>query len=544
MIRVRLGLCAAVLWACSSESTTNDSDADQGGAGGSVSAAGAELGGVPHQSAGATGFSAAAGAAGRASRGGTAGAAASAGAGSGGVGGSSLAGAGGSTGGAAGQAGSPAATAGSGGAAGAAATEPCDTSCHFIRADAAGSADGSDWTNAWTELPQTLERGHRYFIADGDYPGYTFDDPASAEDWITVQKATAESHGSEVGWSNDYGDGRARFGPLEFSAPYYSLDAVLPLGVEVVADFQGDAVAVNADWVILRNLDLNGDFATDADGTHNQGACTGLSITGAEVTVEGCEIHDVADDGVSISGSTGVSFVGNTVHALHACGTDGDCGPCYNGHSDGVETYNVKQSEFVANLIYDVRSTATFFFGNWADSLGNGPSEYCEDILLANNIFYAPEVGLVAYLQDVAGIQVFHNVFWGVRQGGYGGLSIGPNVTELQLFNNIILSINTAHTGGAFDAGEHLSDYNLYGVSLGQWTEGAHARVAADPGFVGIGDLSGPVVANPTAADFALTADSPCLGAGFTGDATVSPPRADFFGVTRGDPPDLGAVKY
>ena len=36
---------------------------------------------------------------------------------------------------------------------------------------------------------------------------------------------------------------------------------------------------------------------------------------------------------------------------------------------------------FENNLVYDVNSTATFFFGNWADSLGGGPSEYCEDIL-------------------------------------------------------------------------------------------------------------------------------------------------------------------
>ena len=35
-------------------------------------------------------------------------------------------------------------------------------------------------------------------------------------------------------------------------------------------------------------------------------------------------------------------------------------------------------------------------------ALGNGPSEYCEDILLANNVFCAPEVGLVAYIQDAA----------------------------------------------------------------------------------------------------------------------------------------------
>ena len=134
-------------------------------------------------------------------------------------------------------------------------------------------------------------------------------------------------------------------------------------------------------------------------------------------------------------------------------------------------------------------------------------------------------------------------MFWGVRQGSYGGLSIGQHVSGLQLLNNVILSINTAHTGGAFDPQEHLSDYNSYGVSLGQWTDGPNSIVAGDPGFVGITGIAGPAVTDPMAADFGLTADSPCLGAGWVGDATVVMPTTDFFGSVRGAPPDLGAIE-
>ncbi len=39
---------------------------------------------------------------------------------------------------------------------------------HYIRADAPAGGDGSNWTQAWTELPATLQRGHVYYLADGN----------------------------------------------------------------------------------------------------------------------------------------------------------------------------------------------------------------------------------------------------------------------------------------------------------------------------------------------------------------------------------------
>ena len=446
----------------------------------------------------------------------------------------------GGTGGAASGGASPggAPTAGSGGAPAAL----CDATCHFVRADAAGRRDGSDWTHAWTELPASLERGHAYYVADGDYPAYAFDDAPSGSLVISVRKATLADHGNDVGWQASFGDGRAAFGPLVFSQPYYLFDGGSES--EIVGAYQGDVVTIDADQVVFRRADVNGNFGVDTSGQHSAGACTGLSVGGSHVTVEDTVVHDVADDGVSIAGASYVTFRGNTVHALHACGTDATCqGPCYNGHSDGLEIYNVKHSSFENNFVYDVRSTSTFFFGNWADSLGNGPSEYCEDILLANNVLYAPEVGLVAYLQDVVGAHVYHNVFWGLRQGRYGGLAIGLHIRDLYLFDNIILSINLSHIGTTFDSTQHHGDYNLLGVSLGEWPAAAHDRVAIDAGFVGIPDANGPAVTNPAATDFALESTSPALDAGYRGSELVGLPSTDFLGRPRGATPDLGAFE-
>ena len=46
---------------------------------------------------------------------------------------------------------------------------PVQAANHYVRAGATGSADGTDWTNAFTDLPATLTRGDTYFVADGTY---------------------------------------------------------------------------------------------------------------------------------------------------------------------------------------------------------------------------------------------------------------------------------------------------------------------------------------------------------------------------------------
>jgi hypothetical protein len=420
----------------------------------------------------------------------------------------------------------------------------CDGDCHYVREAASGDGSGSDWDNAMTALPDNLERGHVYYVAAGSYPGVTFDDPASGTEVIAVVKATAGDHGTETGWSAAYGEGRAVFGPVAFDAPTYVFDGRGGRGFEVVGEFEGTALTIGADDVWVGNVDVNAAFAADGGGSHVDGSCTGMDIGGSNVTVTGCEIHDAADDGVSIGGLTNLTFSGNIVHRLHGCGTDGGCGPCYNGHSDGLELYNVKDSTFDGNMIYDIASTACIFFGNWADELGGGPSEYCGNVTLVNNILYSPDTGFVAYIQDVDVVKAYHNVFWGIRQGRYGGLSLGEHITDMDLYNNVILSINTEHIGVTYDPANHRHDYNLIGVSLGQVPDGPNDVVNGDPGFTGIPDMDGAAVDDPLPEAFSLEEGSPCIDQGFPGDASIVIPPLDFFGTARDALPDLGAVEH
>lgn len=407
-----------------------------------------------------------------------------------------------------------------------------DVVCRYVRAGAEPGGDGSDWARAWTVLPDPLARGEVLLVAAGSYPGYTFDDPAVDTASITVLRATVAEHGTDTGWDDTF-DGAAEFGPIVVDAPFVVFDGQ---GRELVVrgDFEGTAVDVRADDVTLRSLDIDGAFVEDG-GQHTEGACTALEVSGTNVVVADSEIHDAADDGAVVYGASGFVFEDNEVHALHGCGTDGGCGGCYNGHSDGLELFDVTDSVLRRNLVYDVRSTSTLFFGNWG-----APDEYVEDLVIENNLFYAPEVGLVVYLQYANRIRFVHNVVWGVRQGGYGGLSVGPEVTDLDLYDNILLSVNLDHTGGVFDPLAHRGDHNLLGVDLGQWPASPADLVVGDPGFVGIADMDGAPVLAPVAEDFALQEDSPARDAGVVG---VDFPTTDFFGAPRDALPDIGAIE-
>jgi hypothetical protein len=79
----------------------------------------------------------------------------------------------------------------------------------YIRADAAGTGGGTNWTDAYTAVPASLTRGDVYYVADGSYSGSDISE--SGTGLITFKKATVADHGTATGWDNTYGDGQTVF---------------------------------------------------------------------------------------------------------------------------------------------------------------------------------------------------------------------------------------------------------------------------------------------------------------------------------------------
>jgi hypothetical protein len=157
-------------------------------------------------------------------------------------------------------------------------TVSAEAANRYVRAGASGSANGTDWTNAYTTLPSTLTRGDTYYIADGSYGSYTFDDAPSGTTLITVKKATVASHGADTGWDNTYGDGQAIWTGWRFSGNtgYITLDGQSPavrygFWVDFAEGSQGAAFTSGGHHTTIRYTDISG---FEGSGGHDYSAQT------------------------------------------------------------------------------------------------------------------------------------------------------------------------------------------------------------------------------------------------------------------------------
>ena len=353
------------------------------------------------------------------------------------------------------------------------------TKALYVRPGGGGTRDGATWASALNGLPQDLERGTVYWLGAGQYASYTFDDRARGPSDITVRKATAQAHGTDTGWSAAYGRGQAVFGPLRFEGSQYTLDGGEPNGLKAVGRMGTEAtVHVDGSHILLRHVEIDGGLQKTNE-KQTAGGCNGSNVNGDYVVFDRCEIHNIADDGLGIYADH-IKVLHSKIHDLDGCGTDGECGPCYNGHSDGVELSGASDIELVGNMVYDVRSNAAIYMDDWSGSAVYG-------LVVYNNVFYTPDAGFAVYLQKLSGAKVHNNVIWGKTQGNrYGGLSIGPGVTDLEMYNNVILNINYSHMGASYDPTHHRLDYNLFGmISSREYRANGHDLVG-DPQFAGI----------------------------------------------------------
>lgn len=375
----------------------------------------------------------------------------------------------------------------------------------YVRPGGDGARDGSDWANALSGLPPVLERGTVYWLGAGSYGSYDFDDRPSGATPITVRKATASAHGTDMGWNGTYGRGQAEFGPLRFESDHYILDGGEPNGIRTTGKMGTDAtVHVGANHILIRRVEIDGGLL-EKDGKQIAGGCNGSNVHGDYVVFDQCELHNIADDGLGIYSSHHIEVMHSKIHGLHACGTDAPCrGPCYNGHSDGIEISDVSDIELVGNMVYDVRSTAAIFLDNWSGSK-------VRDLVAYNNVFYTPATGITVYLHRLDGARFYNNVIWGRTQGDrFGGLAIGKDVTDLQMQNNIILNINYSLGGTRHDPSQHRLDYNLFGMINSREYQANTNDLVANPEFAGIpmsADPSAHEAGNVTLTDFVPGAD-------------------------------------
>lgn len=414
---------------------------------------------------------------------------------------------------------------------------PVSAATLYVRAGASGAATGADWTDAFTTLPAALTRGNTYYVADGSYVEYTFDDAEIGTDVITVKKATVDDHGTETGWDNSYGDGVADWPGWVIENSYYTLDGQVG---QWASDWPGYAIH---GFKVTRTMTAPSQKAVNIGAN---GARVGsITISHVEVTFGNSGTDwEKGGDGVYFYGTTNLLFQYLWVHNIGR-----DCIYYITGTNVTIE-YSFLEENGQAQLdeVFDPVEHAQVL--NWGGGAQGRDSTYRYNVLRrfrsTGGLMLLPsmidsEIYGSIFLQDqddsltgsrvmsgfsgsdgtVTNVAIYNNTFANITKGG--AISAGNGYTNCEIRNNIFLNVKNAGAIGFFPA--IIRSHN--------WYYDVGADMSSETSVqIGTGD---PFV-NAAADNYRLTAQT---DAGFT--PTLSATDMDGVAITW---PTRGAFEH
>jgi hypothetical protein len=392
---------------------------------------------------------------------------------------------------------------------------------HYVRQGASGSGSGSDWSNAYGSMPSTLIRGDTYYIADGSYGGYTFDDSGSST--ITIKKATASDHGTSTGWYSTYGDGQATFGRIAFTTSNYVFDGntrnssnwldsgsygfVVAGGAggnsAILMNVSGaDNITIKHTYAYFNSIKTSGDISANRD----QGL---YSLSGSNnITMEYCLIKNTSYKAAALINSTSGPIVirYNAFENIYrkelvsARGTD-NFTFAFNyiknvAGTGALVADNCDNWGIYGNVFWSPDSLYSFtdvIIGTWT---GDHPdrNETLNNWKIYNNTFYQMRGATQIQIQKGSGNVVANNKFIGFTSNINGSVTSTTNDQNSSTSTVVSAGSGDFHLTGATAAGtSYSSPYNvdMDGVtrgSYGVWDRGAYEYVS------GSGDTTDPVV--------------------------------------------------
>jgi hypothetical protein len=406
---------------------------------------------------------------------------------------------------------------------------------HFVRAGATGNGSGNDWANAYSSLPATLARGDTYYIAAGNYPAYTFDDPLSGTAVITVKKATASDHGTDTGWQAAYAgqaifnsilrfntgnyifDGQTRNESDWFDAASYGIQVyhsnqlnqnivIGPNGGTAANNITIKYVYINAPYKNLPTSQTIRQYAVDTDSYDYTGRAsaqhTGLIFSR-----------------MYVRGGNNTWFLRNTTGAIVEYSASD--GVSSNGANHG-EIVNLYYSGINAVIRYNIFRNAFLDSGGTAlVAITDGPDPI-------------PGAG--------SGLEFYGNLAYNFQTGdasvGFDGYAKGFKATNCKIYNNTIVGSIGGNAGTAFGGGANNLVYNNLFIN--------NRGVGLDQGSGTINDYNGFSDANARGESHAQTNVSTSIFVNYSGNdfslklptnsgkALASPYNTDLLSRTRG----------
>lgn len=299
--------------------------------------------------------------------------------------------------------------------------------------------DGSTWSNALDDFPASLVRGDTYYIADGNYPGYTFKDAVDGTKVITVKKATASDHGTDIGWQSIYGDGQAVFQypvvtkisektGISILTSYITFDGSVGSGGNISS--YGFRVKNPGDMGKEGNVST---LRSDISGI-------GLPQTGySTLTVSNIKVRHVAIEGPgSIPCNDGIPY---------ACPNSG----VFSNSS------NASNIEIANNYLFGWQTQTNFF--------------RAQNITIHDNYFDSNTSGTAGHGQQMNvdgtnNVAIYNNVFRNSKayiMGAHG--NVGPN-RGLSMYNNLSYGYQGEQLSGCFVVGGAGAPDSIWGANF------------------------------------------------------------------------------
>jgi len=437
---------------------------------------------------------------------------------------------------------------------------------YYVRDGATGRGDGSDWTNAYTDLPTSLERGATYWVADGDYSGsHTFNDPEQGSEYITIKKAVdGMEHGSASDWNGaTMGSGVARFiipdgaSPYSFSfkTGYYIIDGQVGGGPgqwDSGFGFRFDTETRDSDgrwanfglgdsseapsYLEFRHLEIYNPNRDPYDTDMGWYSDTGHSSQ--HITISRCYWHDgrfFIDSRHSKNWTIEYSYIARN-NPDYEGSPQGEFWQAHGNDSYHILRYNIFEDGFGTAAIAmkkfgHLDHFGWEFYGNVFYSTPNFDNGFGNGVIADTN--KCVRDGVTCHTSDM---KIYNNVFINIEGVNAAPVYFRSPITENnEVYNNIFYDMNTTAGWPFFYGVNH--DYNwFYEIYR---NDNSEADILANNETNGQLGTEDPFI-NWTGMDFRLKQGTD------PGLILQAPYDKDWFGNPRGDDGvwDRGAVEY
>jgi len=328
---------------------------------------------------------------------------------------------------------------------------------HYVRSGSSGN--GSDWANAYGQLPAKLVRGDTYYIARGTYGSYGFNTPLSGTSYITIKKAINTDHGTDVGWQSAYGDGQAVFDISSVSSGHWKIDGQSRTGLGSghglkfenrnpatgTKTFRFNNAVFNVIFTYVELAQAGANFTTDRPGHGDIIYSTSKGTR--DITISHCYLHDTSREFLLFQNAKNLTIEHNFFEtSSERFGT----------HTNNIRIWTCDNIIYRYNVMKDAEGTG-FITGAWGTT----------NLEAYGNVFYrSPEaealgrgycsraIGDLSDPDEAPAVNwYFYNNTFVNTSGSNGGFTFSGSPRNINIYNNLWANCKSKviHLSGAHD---------------------------------------------------------------------------------------------